>query len=144
MTAYRLVVGLLLLQLLHHDAPFFVLATLILKPDSDHSGAEPGHFHQLLLHEGVGPGIGGIAGPQSVELLFVEDGPDAGSLFRLLMDVRPESRLPGGDRFCCKGGREGEAPGQWLGKTRRQMHKEQPCSFGDIFCPVQRNDWILP
>lgn len=42
---HSFVVGLLLLELLHHDAAFLVLAPLVLKPDSDHSGAEAGHLH---------------------------------------------------------------------------------------------------
>lgn len=120
---YGLVVGLLLLQLLHHDAPFFVLAALVLKPDPDDPGTEAGHFHQLLLHEGVRPGVGGVAGPQGVQLFLVEDGPDAGGLLRLLMDVWPESRLPGGDRFCCKGRggdrRKGQEPCQWPGRAKK-------------------------
>lgn len=42
---HSFVVGLLLLELLHHDAALLVLAPLVLKPDSDHSGAEAGHLH---------------------------------------------------------------------------------------------------
>lgn len=44
-TTHSFVVRLLLLELLHHDAAFLVLAPLVLKPDSDHSGAEAGHLH---------------------------------------------------------------------------------------------------
>lgn len=42
---HSFVVGLLLLELLHHDAAFLVLAPLVLKPDPDDSGTEAGHLH---------------------------------------------------------------------------------------------------
>lgn len=70
-SSHRLIIGLLLLQLLHQQAPLLVLATLVLKPDPDHPGAEAGHLHQLFLHERVGPRIGVVAGPQCVKLFLV-------------------------------------------------------------------------
>lgn len=99
---HSFVIGLLLLELLHHDAPLLVLAPLVLKPDPDHAGAEARHLHQLLLHEGVWPGVGGIAGPQGVELLLVQHSPNAGGLLGLLVDMGPQGRLPGGDGLGCE------------------------------------------
>lgn len=98
---HSFVIGLLLLELLHHDAPLLVLAPLVLKPDPDHAGTEAGHLHQLLLHERVGPGVGGVAGPQGVQLLLVQHSPHAGGLLWLLVDVGPQGRLPGGDGLGC-------------------------------------------
>lgn len=98
---HSFVIGLLLLELLHHDAPLLVLAPLVLKPDPDHAGAEARHLHELLLHERIGPGVGGVAGPQGVQLLLVEHSPHAGGLLRLLVDVGPQGRLPGGDGLGC-------------------------------------------
>ena len=70
-SSYRLVIWLLLLQLLHQQAPLLVFAPLILEPDPDHPRAEAGHFNELLLHESVGPRVGVVAGPQRVQLLLV-------------------------------------------------------------------------
>lgn len=95
----------------HHNAPFFVLASLVLKPNPDDPRTEASHFYQLLFHEGVRSGIGSIAGPQGVKLLFIKDSSDSGGLLRLLVDVGPQSWLSGRDRFCCKGrGREEQDP----------------------------------
>lgn len=99
---HSFVIGLLLLELLHHDAPLLVLAPLVLKPDPDHAGAEARHLHQLLLHECVWPGVGGIAGPQGVELLLVQHSSNAGGLLGLFVDVGPQGWLPGGDGLSCK------------------------------------------
>lgn len=44
-SSYRLVIGLLLLQLLHQYAPLLVFAPLVLEPDTDHPWAEAGHLH---------------------------------------------------------------------------------------------------
>lgn len=99
---HSFVIGLLLLELLHHDAPLLVLAPLVLKPDPDHAGAEACHLHQLLFHERVWPGVGGIAGPQGVQLLLVQHSPNTGGLLRLLVDVGPQGRLPGRDGLGCE------------------------------------------
>lgn len=101
MSSYRLVVGLLLLQLLYQDSFLLVLTTLVLEPNPDDSRAEARHLDQLLLHEGVGPGVGVVAGAQRVQLLLVQHCPDSGGLLRLLMDVRPKCGLPGRDWLCC-------------------------------------------
>lgn len=95
------VIGLLLLKLLHHNAPFFVLASLVLKPNPDDPRAEASHFYQLLFHEGVRSGVGSVAGPQGVKLFFIKDSPDSSGLLGLLVDVGPQSWLSGRDRFCC-------------------------------------------
>lgn len=100
---YSFVIGLLLLKLLHHNAPFFVLAPLVLKPNPNDPRAEASHFYQLLFHEGVRSGVGSIAGPQGVKLFFIKDSPDSGCLLGLLVDVGSQSWLSGRDRFCCKG-----------------------------------------
>lgn len=81
------VVVLLLLDLLHEDGLLLVFAAFVLKPDADHPGAEAGHLHQLLLHQGVRSGVGVVAGAQGVELLLVEHSPDTGCLLRLLVHV---------------------------------------------------------
>lgn len=108
---YSFVIGLLLLKLLHHNAPFFVLASLVLKPNPDDPRAEASHFYQLLFHEGVRSGIGSVAGPQGVKLFLIKNSPDSGCLLGLLVDVGPQSWLSGRDRFCCKGrGRRNRIP----------------------------------
>ena len=99
---HSFVIGLLLLELLHHDAPLLVLAPLVLKPDPDHAGTEACHLHQLLLHERVWPGVGGIAGPQGVQLLLVQHSPNAGGLLGLLVHMGPQGRLPGRDGLGCE------------------------------------------
>lgn len=98
---HSFIIGLLLLELLHHDAPLLILAPFVLKPDPDHTGTEAGHLHELLLHERIGPGVGGVAGPQGVQLLLVQHSPHAGGLLGLLVDVGPQGRLPGGDGLGC-------------------------------------------
>lgn len=91
---------LLLLELLHQDRLLLVFAALVLEPDADHPGAEAGHLHQLLLHQGVRSRVGVVAGPQGVELLLVQHRPDPGGLLRLLVDVVPVmGRMPHRDRF---------------------------------------------
>lgn len=60
---HRFVIGRLRLELFHEDAPLFVLAPLVLKPNSDDPRAKARHLHQLLLHECIGPGVGVVAGP---------------------------------------------------------------------------------
>lgn len=91
---------LLLLQLLHEDRFLLVLATLVLEPDADDPRAQAGHLHQLLLHERVGPRVGGVAGPQSVQLLLVEHSPHAGCLLCLFVHVWAQRRLPARPRVC--------------------------------------------
>lgn len=108
---YSFVIGLLLLKLLHHNAPLFVLASLVLKPNPDDPRAEASHFYQLLFHEGVRSGVGSVAGPQGVKLFLIKDSPDSGGLLGLLVDVGSQSWLSGRDRFCCKErGREEQDP----------------------------------
>ena len=87
---HRLVVVLLLLQLLHEDGFLLVFAALVLEPDADDPWAQARHLHQLLLHERVGPRVGGVARPQSVQLLLVEHRPHAGCLLRLFVHVRAQ------------------------------------------------------
>lgn len=99
---HSFVIGLLLLELLHHDAPLLVLAPLVLKPDPDHTRAKARHLHQLLLHECVWPRVGGIAGPQGMQLLLVQHSPNTGGLLWLLVDVGPQGWLPGGDGLGCE------------------------------------------
>ena len=108
---HSFIIGLLLLELLHHDAPLLILAPLVLKPDPDHTGTEAGHLHQLLLHERIGPGVSGVAGPQGVQLLLVQHSPHAGGLLGLLVDMGPQGRLPGGDGLGC-GARGAVSAGQ--------------------------------
>ena len=67
---------LLLLDLLHEDGLFLVLAALVLEPDADDARRQSRHLHQLLLHQGVRPGVGRVARPQRVQLLLVEHRPD--------------------------------------------------------------------
>lgn len=83
---------LLLLELLHQDGLLLVLAALVLKPDADHPGAQAGHLHKLLLHQSVRSRVGVVAGPQGVQLLFVQHCPDPGGLLGLLVDVVPVMR----------------------------------------------------
>lgn len=54
---------LLLLYLFHEYRSLFILASLVLEPDSNHPGAEARHLRQLLLHQGVRPGVGVVARP---------------------------------------------------------------------------------
>ena len=63
---------LLLVELLKRDASLLVLASLVLEPDTDHSGAESGHLDQLVLHKCVRARIGGVTRSQSVQLLLVQ------------------------------------------------------------------------
>lgn len=63
---------LLLLDLLHQDGLLLVLAALVLEPDANHPRRQARHLHQLLLHQGVGTGIGRVAGAQRVQLLLVQ------------------------------------------------------------------------
>lgn len=86
------VVVLLLLELLHHDGLLLVLAALVLKPDADHPGAQAGHLHKLLLHQSVRSRVGVVAGPQGVQLLFVQHCPDPSGLLGLLVNVVPVMR----------------------------------------------------
>ena len=91
---------LLLLQLLHEDGFLLVLAPLVLEPDADDPRAQAGHLHQLLLHERVGPRVGGVARPQCVQLLLVQHGSHAGCLLGLFVHVWAQRRLPAGSRVC--------------------------------------------
>lgn len=94
---------LLLLELLHEDRLLLVFAALVLEPDPDHPGAQAGHLHQLLLHQGVRPRVGVVARPQRVELLLVQHRPDPRRLLGLLVDVVPMRGLPHGHRVCMEG-----------------------------------------
>ena len=67
----------LLLYLFHENGLLLVLAAFVLEPDADDARTEAGHLDQLLLHEGVGTRVGGVAGTQRVQLLLVEDGAHA-------------------------------------------------------------------
>ena len=71
-----------------------------MEPDADDPRAQAGHLHQLLLHERVGPRVGGVARPQSVQLLLVQHGSHAGCLLGLFVHVRAQRRLPAGSRVC--------------------------------------------
>lgn len=122
---HSFVIGLLLLELLHHDAPLLVLAPLVLKPDPDHAGTEARHLHQLLLHERIGPGVGSVAGPQGVQLLLIEHSPHPGGLLRLLVDVGPQGRLSGGDGLRC-GTRGAVSVGRAVGWSRRSSARLAP------------------
>lgn len=64
--------------LLEENGLLLVLAALVLEPDSDDAGAEASHFHKLLLHHGVGPGVGRVARPQRVKLFLVQHRPNSG------------------------------------------------------------------
>ena len=44
-----------------YDLTLLVLASLVLEPDADDPRRQPGHLHELFLHEGIGPRIGIIA-----------------------------------------------------------------------------------
>lgn len=65
----------LLLHLFHENRLLFIFAPFILKPDTNDTGTETGHLHQLFLHEGVRPWVRVVARPQRVELLLVKDRP---------------------------------------------------------------------
>lgn len=103
---HRLVAVLLLLELLHENGLLLVLAALVLEPHADDPRAQAGHLHQLLLHERVGPRVGGVARPQRVQLLLVEHGPHPGRLLRLLVHVRAQRRLPARPGVCGGRGRQ--------------------------------------
>lgn len=91
---------LLLLQLLHEQRFLLVLAALVLEPDADDARAQPRHLHQLLLHERVGPRVGGVARPQRVQLLLVQHRAHAGGLLARLVHVGPQGGLAAGARLC--------------------------------------------
>lgn len=91
---------LLLLELFYEDRFLFVFAALVLEPNPDHPRAQAGHFHQLLLHQSVGPRVGVIAGPQRVELFLIQHRPDPRRLLGLLVDVVPMRGLPHRYRVC--------------------------------------------
>ena len=52
-----------------------VLAPLVLEPDPDHPGREPGHLHQLLLEQRVRPRVGRVAALEEVQLLLSQHSP---------------------------------------------------------------------
>lgn len=58
---------LLLLHLLQEYYSFLVLASLVLVPDSNDPWRESGHLNHLFLHEGIGPAVGSIAGPNRAQ-----------------------------------------------------------------------------
>jgi len=87
------------LKLLHQDGPLLVFAALVLKPDADHPGAQAGHLHQLLLHQGVRSRVGVVAGPQGVELLLVQHRPDPSGLLGLVDVVPVMRRMSDRNRF---------------------------------------------
>lgn len=80
-------VTVLLLELLHQDGLLLVLTAFILEPDPYDSRTQARHFHQLLLHQGVGSRVRVVARPEGVELLFIQHRPYASGFLRLLMDV---------------------------------------------------------
>ena len=63
---------LLLVQLFERQASLLVLAALVLEPDANHARTEPGHLHQLLLHQSVRPRVGRVTGAQRVKLFLVQ------------------------------------------------------------------------
>lgn len=65
---------LLLHLLLQSDRLLLVFAPLVLEPYPNHARTQPGHLDELLLHESVRARIRGVAGPQGVQLLLVQDG----------------------------------------------------------------------
>ena len=68
------------------DLTLLVLASLVLEPDADDARRQPGHLHQLLLHERVRPGVGHVAALQQVQLLLGQHGPHpAGAVPPLLL-----------------------------------------------------------
>lgn len=129
---HSFVIGLLLLELLHHDASLLVLAPLVLKPDPDHTGTEARHLYQLLLHERIGPRVCGIAGPQGVQLLLIQHSPHAGGLLRLLVDMGPQGRLPGGDGLRC-GARSAMSAG--LAARSPPALARPPACANSLACP---------
>lgn len=64
---------LLLHLLLQSDCLLLILAPLVLEPHPDDARTQPGHLDELLLHEGVRTRIRGVAGPEGVQLLLVEN-----------------------------------------------------------------------
>ena len=54
----------------------FLFTPFILEPNSHHPRRQARHLRQLLLHEGVWPGVGTEAGLEDVQLLLSQDSPD--------------------------------------------------------------------
>jgi hypothetical protein len=63
--------------LLDGDCLLLVFTALVLEPNPDDPGTEAGHLDELLLHEGVRPGVGVVARAQRVQLLLVQHRPHA-------------------------------------------------------------------
>ena len=84
---------LLLLDLLEEDGALLVLAALVLEPDADDPGREAGHLRQLLLHQGVGAGVGVVARAERVQLLLVQHRPHARRLVLALVVGASLARL---------------------------------------------------
>lgn len=63
----------MLFHLLDQNLLLLVLAPFVLEPNTNHSRRETGHFDQLLLHQGVGSRVRGVAGPEHVKLLLIQD-----------------------------------------------------------------------
>lgn len=79
------------MDLFDKNRSLLVLATFVLEPDANDTGAETSHLHQLVLHKSVGTRVGRVAGPQRVQLLLVQDRPDPR---RPLVPAGPASGLP--------------------------------------------------
>ena len=65
---------LLLLNLLHEDAPLLVLASFVLEPDPDDPRIQSSHLDELFLHQGVRSGVRRVACSQGVQLFLVKHG----------------------------------------------------------------------
>ena len=74
---------------LFKDGSLLVFAPLVLEPDPDDPGGQPGHLDQLLLHEGVGPWVGLIAALHHAQLFFCQHCPHAASPAPAAVGRRP-------------------------------------------------------
>ena len=87
---------LLLFHLLHQNLLLLVFAALVLEPNANDARGQSGHLGQLLLHQGVGARIGGIARLEGVQLLLVQHRSNAGLLRFLRLPILAAGALPTG------------------------------------------------
>ena len=52
------------------DGLFLIFATLVLKPNSDHSWAKASQLNQVLLQKSIGSGVTSIHCPEGLQLLL--------------------------------------------------------------------------